>query len=260
MSGPGFVSLMYHELELPGRSLCQTERGYARYVVTESDFRAQLMWLKEQNLIAVSMGEALSRKDRREAQVAVTFDDGCETDLITAAPLLEERGFRATFYIVTGYIGRRGYLSKVQLRELANLNFEVGCHSKSHPFLTDLESTQLLAEIGGAKQELEQLIGRRVDHFSCPGGRWNRRVADVAREAGYLSLATSRIGTNSPRDVFRLARLAVMRSDTLVDFDGICRGRGLLIRQAKEHALSFAKNVLGNTFYDAIRTALLGQG
>ena len=33
------VFLMYHELEMPGRALCQREPGYTRYVLPLDDFR-----------------------------------------------------------------------------------------------------------------------------------------------------------------------------------------------------------------------------
>jgi len=213
------VYLMYHELEVPGRELCQSEPGYVRYVVTESRFREQLARLEEKGFRGLSVTEALrtptpphphtSTLPHRPG-IAITFDDGSESDLIAAAPALKERGFNATFYAVPAFLGQRGYLSERQLRELSDLGFEIGCHSMSHAFLTDLDADQLHVEIAGAKERLEQLTGRRVDHLACPGGRWNRRVSQTAELAGYRSVATSRIAANSTvADPFRLARLVV---------------------------------------------------
>src|SRR5690242_20085089 len=100
---------MYHELELAGRSLVQSDPGYTRYVVPEPGFRPQLDWLKRNNWRGLCVSEAL----RFEPQpgVAITFDDGCETDLLAAAPLLQKYAFRATFYVTSGFLGRSGYLS-----------------------------------------------------------------------------------------------------------------------------------------------------
>jgi hypothetical protein len=39
MSGPSIIYLMYHELEVPGRGLCNSEPGYARYVLLEREFQ-----------------------------------------------------------------------------------------------------------------------------------------------------------------------------------------------------------------------------
>ena len=70
--------------------------------------------------------------------VCITFDDGCETDLLAAAPILKEFGFGATFYITVGFLGKPGYLSEAQVRNLSALGFEIGCHSLTHPYLPTL--------------------------------------------------------------------------------------------------------------------------
>jgi peptidoglycan/xylan/chitin deacetylase (PgdA/CDA1 family) len=260
MARSGTVYLMYHELEVPRRELCKAQNGYVRYVVKECDFRAQLLCLKAGNWGGMSVSEGLADFRAGEPGVVLTFDDGCETDLILAAPLLKELGFNATFYVVAGYVGRRGYLSEAQLRELAGLNFEIGCHSMTHPHLADLDPERLRTEVVAAKERLEQMLGRRVDHFSCPGGRWNRRVARVAAEAGYRSVSTSRIGTNSSAaDPFRLSRAPVMRATSLAAFERLCSGKGLVARQAEEEVLALAKRLLGNSIYDTVRSTLLGE-
>lgn len=257
MTGPGTIFLLYHELRLPSRPLCANGKGYTRYIVNESDFRAQLLYLKESHFRAVSVGEALQDLGARR-RVVITFDDGCETDLIAAAPLLKESASTATFYIVTGWVGRRGYLSVGQVRELSKLKFEIGCHSMTHAYLDELNPAQLHAEIMGSKDGLEQFIGCRVDHFSCPGGRWTRRLADMARLAGYQSVVTSQIGENSPTaNRFRLARVGIMSGTRPAEFNRVCRGEGLFVRRAQAAFLSGARSVLGNAKYEKLRSAIL---
>jgi len=39
--------LMYHELELAGRKLCQSEPGYVRYILPLENFRSQMECLKQ---------------------------------------------------------------------------------------------------------------------------------------------------------------------------------------------------------------------
>ena len=253
------VYLMYHELEVPGRRLCQSEPGYVRYIVNAAQFRLQLARLKEKGLSGLSVTEALGHSDAGRRGVAITFDDGSETDLITAAPALKEIGFNATFYIVPGFVGQRGYLCEAQIRELSDQGFEIGCHSMTHTFLSDLGPERMRVEIVESRDWLEQRIGRNVNHFSCPGGRWDRRVARMAEEAGYHSVATSRIYTNSPAgDRFRLGRVVVMRGTTMAEFDETCEGRGLLTRQARVAILAAAKRALGNAMYERVRSTVLG--
>jgi peptidoglycan/xylan/chitin deacetylase (PgdA/CDA1 family) len=205
----------------------------------------------------MSVGQALSGEIARRG-VVLTFDDGCETDLLVAAPLLRQLGFSGTFYVVAGFLGRRGYMSPGQLRELSDLQFEIGCHSMSHAYLTDLEPARLFTEIVEAKDRLQQLIGRKVDHISCPGGRWSPQIACRAREAGYASVATSRPGTNyTTTDRFRLARMAITHETSLADFDALCRGKGLFKWRAQEAVLRLAKGMIGNSMYEKVRASLL---
>jgi len=253
------VFLMYHELEERGRILCQAEPGYVRYVLQAGNFRTQMEFLQSQGWRGVSVGGAIRFTGQKT--VAITFDDGSETDLHCAAPVLRQLGFGATFYVTNGWLGQRGHLSHAQLRELAALGFEIGCHSMTHAYLTDLDESGLQREIAEAKAQLEQIVGKSVDHFSCPGGRFDRRVAKVAAQAGYRTVATSQIRANSPStDLFALGRIAVMRSTSLPEFRKLCQGRGLWRSRLSLQLRQAGKKVLGNSIYDRLRNALLRQG
>ncbi len=250
---------MYHELEVEGRSLARSEPGYLRYVVRECEFREQMEWLQNAGLRGISVSEALSGKAADD--IAITFDDGCETDLMVAAPILRKLNFGATFYITVDFVGRPGYLAADQLRELSDARFEIGCHSMTHSYLSDLDNQQLQREIVEAKSRLEEIIGRPVDHFSCPGGRWSPAVSAMARRAGYRSVTTSRIAVNrATSDPFQLARLAVMRGLTLETFQDLCQGRGLWRRQLRNTIQSKSQQLLGNALYDRLRALMLRKG
>lgn len=256
----GTVFLMYHEVELPGRELCRPQRNYLRYVVTAASLRNQLKRLQATGFRGITVTEALREGPPKLPTVVMTFDDGCESDLLAAAPMLNATGFNGTFYVIAGFLGRRGYLSAAQLRELSDSGFEMGCHSMSHVYLTELDQSRLHAEIIEAKEKLEQVLGRSVDHFSCPGGQWNSRVAAFAQQAGYHSMAASRSGMNSgTTSPFHLARIAVLRGTKIDEFSRLCRGEGLLLRRCREDVLAVGKSLLGNSLYDRLRSATLGN-
>jgi peptidoglycan/xylan/chitin deacetylase (PgdA/CDA1 family) len=268
MARRGMVFLMYHELESEGRALCQSEPGYLRYIVPEAVFRAQMNWLARDGWRGLSVGEALEQLpdhawDRPPAHppdkaVAITFDDGCETDLITAAPILKESGLHATFYITAGFLGRPGYLSPGQLQQLCSLGFEIGCHSMTHAYLNDLDEKGLKREIVESRSRLEDVIGKKVEHFSCPGGRYNAATLDKVREAEYRSLATSHAHLNSrASDLFALGRVAIMRGVTEIDFQRTCQGGNLWKTRLGESVRNASRNTLGNALYDRVRTFLL---
>ena len=249
------VFLMYHELELPGRRLCQNDPGYVRYIISADEFSAQMQQVRELGLCGVSVSDALKVD---EPAVCITFDDGCETDLISAAPILKEFGFGATFYVVAGFIGKPGYLSIPQLRELQAQGFEVGCHSMSHPYLPDLNEAGLQREIADAKTMLEQMLGAQVRHFSCPGGRYDERVVSIAKQSNYVSVATSVPRANTAAtDPFTLARVAIIREMKIPEFSRICRGQLLWKAGLAMGARDRIKKILGNRLYDRVRGLLL---
>lgn len=254
---PGeIVFLMYHELELPGRPLVQSEPGYVRYILSETAFRSQIQWLHENSWRGLSVSEALSYP--AEKAVAITFDDGCETDLIAAAPVLLQAGFRATFYVTAGFLDKPGYMSTTQLRQLHDAGFEVGCHSMTHAYLNDLSLKELEFEIVNAKEKLQDITGCRIDHFSCPGGRYDQRTLVVAKQAGYLSVANSQVHANSPSvNPFELGRVAMMRDATTANFKRACMGEDLWKMRLRDSLRGSARKAMGNALYDVVRRGLL---
>jgi len=258
MAASRIVFLMYHELELAGRKLCQSEPGYLRYILPLDTFRSQMAWLKKSGGHGVNVSEAL----RYPAQpgVCITFDDGCETDLIAAAPVLREFGFNATFYLTAGFLATPGYLDASQVRDLDKQGFQIGCHSMTHPYLSDLTEAELKREVVDAKLQIEQIVGHAIEHFSCPGGRYDPRTLQMARQAGFATVANSKFHANSSSTSrYELGRVAILRDLSLEEFSAICHGRGLWKKRLQHQARHTAQRVLGNRAYDRLRAVLLGK-
>ena len=257
MAPSRIVFLMYHELELPGRTLVQSEPGYVRYILPIETFRGQMEWLKESGYQGLSVSEASSYPQERS--VCITFDDGCETDLISAAPVLREFGFRGTFYLTSGFLGTPGYLSPEQVRQLDALGLEIGCHSMTHPYLSDLSDQELGREIVEAKIQIEDILAHSIEHFSCPGGRYDRHTLEIARRAGFRTVANSEFHANSAStNPYELGRVAVLRDLSIPEFGAICQGRGLWKKRAGVRARQSVQHILGNRAYDKLRATLLG--
>ncbi|MFZ1129622.1 MAG: polysaccharide deacetylase family protein [Terriglobales bacterium] len=258
MSAPRIVYLMYHELELPGRKLCQSEPGYVRYILPLETFRSQMARVKNSGWRGLNVGEAI--RYPAEPSVCITFDDGCETDLIAAAPVLREFGCNATFYLTAGFLGTPGYLDARQVRDLDAQGFEVGCHSMTHPYLSDLSEPELKREIADAKLQVEQIVGHPIEHFSCPGGRYDQRTLQMARRAGFRTVANSQFHANSPgTSPYELGRVAMLRDLTLEKFGAICNGRGLWKKRLEHESRRGAQRLLGNRAYDRLRAVLLRE-
>jgi peptidoglycan/xylan/chitin deacetylase (PgdA/CDA1 family) len=258
MSASRIVFLMYHELELAGRKLCQSEPGYVRYILSLEIFRGQMEWMKKSGWRGLNVSKAL--RYPAEQSVCITFDDGCETDLIAAAPVLREFDFNATFYLTAGFLGTPGYLNADQVRDLDAQGFQIGCHSMTHPYLSDLPEPELKREIVDAKLKIEETLGHTIEHFSCPGGRYDQRTLQMARQAGFITVTNSQFHANSPNtSPYQLGRVAMLRDLSIAEFRDICQGRGLWKKRLQHQARRGAQRALGNQTYDHLRAVLLGE-
>lgn len=123
-------------------------------------------------------------------KICLFFDDGWKNQYDRALPVLREFGFRASFGIISDYIGtdRKSFWSRMnvsELRELELLGMEIASHTMTHPSMLNLTDEQLHREVAGSKMSLTQL-GFSVNTFIYPYGEWNSTVIEHVKEAGYI--------------------------------------------------------------------------
>ena len=94
----------------------------------------------------------------------------------------------------------RAAMTWQDLRAVASEGVEIGCHTDSHPILSQLTAPELDREIRGAKELLDKRLGFHVRHFCYPNGRdidiGELAIASV-REAGFASAVTCSWGFNT---------------------------------------------------------------
>jgi peptidoglycan-N-acetylglucosamine deacetylase len=132
--------------------------------------------------------------------VTVSVDDGYPTDL-RAADLLERLGYAATFY-VPARNPERAVIGTTEVRRLAE-SFELGAHTYSHVPLPSLDDLTAQREILDGKSWLEDAISKPVYSFCYPRGKFNRRVVELVKQAGFVGARTT-MGNlvSQPNDVF----------------------------------------------------------
>jgi peptidoglycan/xylan/chitin deacetylase (PgdA/CDA1 family) len=125
--------------------------------------------------------------------VCITFDDGT-SDHLAAGDLLSELGLTGTFFIITGRLGKKGYLTRDQVLHLARQGHRIGSHTVNHRNLTKLSMAELDKELITSKRLLEDLTDQTIDWFAPPGGIYNRAVLDRALALGYSVFRTMEWG------------------------------------------------------------------
>jgi peptidoglycan/xylan/chitin deacetylase (PgdA/CDA1 family) len=126
------------------------------------------------------------------ATLGVTFDDGHRTQFEQALPVLAEHGVPAIFFVTAGFTETGpDYMTWSQLRELDAAGHQVQTHGWVHRFMTHCDDKELDEELRRPKETIEQRLGRQVDALSFPGGRYDTRVLEACRRAGYRRAFTS---------------------------------------------------------------------
>ncbi|MBU1045896.1 polysaccharide deacetylase family protein [Patescibacteria group bacterium] len=124
-----------------------------------------------------------------EAMITFAFDDGYLSAYNTAFPILERYSYQGTVFAITANINQPGYITANQLQELANKGWEIGSHTVSHPYLTQLSDAQILSEIRDSKLFLEGL-GLSACSLSSPYGDYDQRVLAMAGDYYLAHLAS----------------------------------------------------------------------
>jgi peptidoglycan/xylan/chitin deacetylase (PgdA/CDA1 family) len=251
--------LMYHDVTPT------PEPEFRKYSLTPAEFDAQMRLLSDRGWIPVSLDRVLaSRNDRAvlpARAIVITFDDGFQDCFTHAVPVLLEHAFLATFFFVSGLIGKtsawllplRGIeppiMSWSDIQELARLGFECGSHTMTHPHLPTLPENECRRELADSRKLLEDRLGRRIVHLAYPFGSYNEAVCHIAEREGYLSGCSTRTGvSDAGDDPFALHRVPVIGGETLVEFEASLLERRdpyTSVRGKLHHALAVIRSMAG---------------
>jgi len=191
----GVLVLEYHHI-------CDDlgDEGWS-YAVPVADFAQQLDYLQAEGYTTITMQDFMrARKGKQELPekpVILTFDDGYEDNYTILLPLLEERHMVGTVYMVTNSIGRKGYLSWNQLRDMQNRGIELGSHTANHQPLTSLDREKQAEEMKLSKLLMEWNGLKTIFTFSYPNGAYDDGMPELLQENEYLTAVTGDGGLNT---------------------------------------------------------------
>lgn len=214
------LCLMYHRFVAQG-AFDRLSKEQQAYAITPERFEDHLRILAEAGRDVIALSDAIAfakgERDLKRDSILLTIDDGCESALTIAAPILKKYGMTATLFVTTdpsAYVfgcdaGRCNdpRLGRKQIRAWCDMGFDIGSHGVTHRPLNSLPDSELMAELVVSKRKLESLAGREVAALAVPRGRWDDRVQRTARESGYEAVFTSKRGrVESGAGLFGLAR------------------------------------------------------
>ncbi len=115
---------------------------------------------------------------------------------------------------------RRFFLDWHQVHEMAVAGIAIGSHGCSHRILPRVRGDNVEEEVIRSKAEIEQCIGRSVDHFAFPDGTANQSLIEAVQRAGYASACFLATVPDHGRDGLRLLRRVGMHEGASVGSNG----------------------------------------
>jgi peptidoglycan/xylan/chitin deacetylase (PgdA/CDA1 family) len=247
---------MYHDL---ADSVEGVAPGHEPYVLEPAVFRRQLEYVRASGLPVISVDEWISRSKPPRA-VIITFDDGNVSNYTLALPILQDFGFKATFFVTAGFIGKNGTMSWSQIRALQTAGMEIGSHTVTHRPPSLLDENEIRYELSESRRILEDGLGAPVKSVSSPTGFFNPLMRNIAKEVGYRALCFGRTGLASDRgDPFALNRIAIKRTIPEKQFANFLmfNRRTIAVLRIQQLVRDMARHTLGRGGYLWARRILL---
>lgn len=125
--------------------------------------------------------------------ITFSYDDGVTQD-VRLIEIFNKYNLKATFNLNSELLGTDGSLIRdgVQITHIKNKpedvkaiydGHEVAAHTLTHPFLPDLDETEIIRQVETDRLNLSELVGYEVVGMAYPGGGQNNddRVAEIIK-------------------------------------------------------------------------------
>jgi peptidoglycan/xylan/chitin deacetylase (PgdA/CDA1 family) len=194
---PEVPILCYHQI----RDFRPTDGKVGKdYIVPIANFKEQMKLLADSGYHSILpdqlydylvYGKALPSKP-----MMLTFDDTRLDQYAVALPEMNKYGFKGVFFIMTVSLGRPGYMSKEQVKQLADEGNIIGSHTWDHHNVKKYTGDDWVIQIEKPSKQLEAITGKPVNYFAYPFGLWNKDAIVKLKEHGFKAV----FQLSDPRD------------------------------------------------------------
>jgi peptidoglycan/xylan/chitin deacetylase (PgdA/CDA1 family) len=183
------------------------------YVVPPALFAAQMQALAdsgyqtilpEQLYNYLTTGAALPEK-----VFMLTFDDTDEEQFTVGATEMAKHNFKGVFFIMNISIGRPRYMTKEQIKQLADDGNIIAAHTWDHHRVTEYTATDWDKQLTEAKQKLETITGKPVAYFAYPFGLWNAAAIPALQQRGITMAFQLSTKPDSTQPLYTVRRMLV---------------------------------------------------
>ena len=213
----GVPILMYHVVSAPPGST-----HYPELFVPPHEFAAEMDWLAKHGYHAVTLKQAYDSWTKGAKlpahPIVISFDDGYLSQYTQAFPVLRAHHWPGVLNMEVNFLHGVGALAPWRVRNLIAAGWELDAHTLTHPDLTTVSDAELWRQVHGSRIALRRLFHVPVDFFCYPAGRYNARVINAVKLAGFLGATTTNYGLARPPGFFTLDRIRINGSDGVSGF------------------------------------------
>jgi len=213
--------LMYHRVTDQHAPSAAAEE----FTITPAQFAAEMDWLQQNGYTpireAALLGALVGGAPLPAHPVLITFDDGYVDGVraILHTLVTKTRRFPATFFVITGRIGRADFLSWRDLGILERNGMDIGSHTVHHTHLTQVGPARVRFEVTDSAQTLSRGLHHPIYWFSYPFGNLDPAITAAVNKAGYLLAFTTQPGTwLSTTQRLTLPRIIVAGNEPISQF------------------------------------------
>ena len=200
--------LCYHHIRESSPGQSETFKSYS---VSPSQFAAQMKALKDsgyETILPDQLYNYLVYNDALpEKPVMITFDDSIEGQYTIGVPEMDKYDFKGVFFLMTISIGKPRYMTKENIKDLADKGHAIESHTWDHHMVTKLQGDDFEKQFQGANKTIEDITGKKVTYFAYPFGIWGASAFPELEKAGYkmsFILSTKRDSINPLQTVRRM--------------------------------------------------------
>lgn len=140
-------------------------------------------------------------------QVVITFDDGYINFKKYALPILKIFRYPFELFVVGDWVGKNGFLSQDDLKEIVSVGGRLEYHTKTHANLEELKTNEEIFEEISVPENLKELDKKGFHFLAYPFWKYNENVIRIARDVCHYKGALSGNGYGDNSNNFALNRI-----------------------------------------------------
>ena len=202
--------LCYHHIREPKPGQSETLKSYS---VSPSQFAQQMKILKDsgyETVLPDQLYDYLAHGGTLPAKpVMLTFDDTDEEQFTIGASEMKKYGFKGVFFIMTVSINRPRYMSKDQIKQLADEGNAIESHTWDHHMVTKYQGDDWDKQFVKPRKTIEDITGKPATYFAYPYGLWNQAAFPELKKAGFKMAFILSTKRDSIDPLFTVRRMIV---------------------------------------------------